>query len=375
MTVAISVGSVCAAIVLIVLFLVSMRRVLRREIQVVTQILDRYDERLASFAQTLHDALQAPRSAELESVVEGPEALDAHRTLLRTLELATDRVAADGAMAILSAPSGPPTLASIRLSHEETSHVARIGVPDYHGARAIQVSFGSETTAPAGSRPIRSGLYLPLLGEAAPPSMIAVLTRSADRRFSDADIEGLQTIIVDARPALERAVSLRALDPVPELDPLTELYDRQSFGEILDREIARARADRYPLTLLVIDVDRLTTVNALVGRLAADEVLADVARLLREATGREGLPSRVGGGRYAVLLPRGEPLEAEQLFARLRGALATRANGDEGPISASAGVAALTPADDAGSFVARANAALSLAKQAGPGTMANGSVS
>ncbi len=375
MTVGIYAGSVALALLSIVLFLVAVRRMLRREAQVVAHMLDRYDERLASFAQTLHDALQASRSAEIESFVEGPEALDTHRTLLRTLELAADRVAADGAMAILSGSNGPPTLASIRLSHEEASHVARIGFPDYHGARAIQVSFGGEAAAPPGSPPIRSGLYLPLLGEAAPPSMIAVLTRSSDRRFTDADIEGLQTIIGDSRPALERAVALREPDPVPELDPLTELYDRHSFGEILDREIARARTGRYPLTLLVIDVDRLTTMNARVGRLAADAVLADVAHLLREATGRDGMPSRVGGGRYAVLMPAGEPVAAEQLFGRLRGALAIRRHGDEGSVSVSAGVAQLTPADDAGSFVARANAALGLAKHAGPGTMANGSVS
>ncbi|TML70102.1 MAG: GGDEF domain-containing protein [Actinobacteria bacterium] len=110
------------------------------------------------------------------------------------------------------------------------------------------------------------------------------------------------------------------------------------------------------------------------GRLAADNVLAEVAGLLREATGREGLPSRVGGGRYAILLPDGEPQAAERLFTRLRGALAARIGGDEGSVSVSAGVAQLTPTDDAGSFVARANAALSLAKQAGPGTLANGSV-
>src|SRR5690242_6316243 len=232
MTVWIYAGSVALAILSILLFLIAVRRMFRREAQIVAHMLERYDERLASFAQTLNDALQAPRAAEIESFVEGPEALDTHRTLLRTLELAADRVAADGAMAILSGHNGPPTLASIRLSHEEASHVARIGFPDYHGARAIQVSFGAEAAAPSGSPPIRSGLYMPLLTDAAPPSMIAVLTRSADRRFTDADIDGLQTIIGDARPTLERAAALRQPDPVPELDPLTELYDRQSFGEI-----------------------------------------------------------------------------------------------------------------------------------------------
>ena len=165
---------------------------------------------------------------------------------------------------------------------------------------------------------------------------------------------------------------LREPDPVPALDPLTELYDRQSFGAILDREIARARTGRYPLSLLVLDVDRLTTVNARIGRLAADSVLAELASLLRDATGRYGLPSRVGGGRYSVLIPNGDALAAEQLFGRLRVALTARPTGDEGLITVSAGVAVLTPTDDAGSFVARANAALTVAKSAGRGTLAKG---
>lgn len=374
MTIAIYASSVCLAVLSIALFLIAVRRMFRREAQVVADMLNRYDERLASFAQTLNDALQGPRSSELESVVEGPDALDTHRTLLRTLELAADRVGADGAVAILSSAAGPPTLASIRLSHEETSQVARIGFADYQGARAIQVSFGGEAAAPNGSEPIQSGLFLPLLGDGAPPSMIAVLTRSAGRRFTDADIEALHDIVGEARHALELTLALREPDPVPELDPLTELYDRQSFGAILDREIARARTGRYPLALLVADVDRLTTINARVGRLAADGVLVDVARLIRDATGREGLPSRVGGGRYAVLLPEGDAQAAERLFGRIRTALAGRPAGDEGAVTVSAGVAQLTRVDDAGNFIARANAALSLAKQAGSGTLANGSV-
>ena len=168
-------------------------------------MLERYDERLASFAQTLNDALLSPRSSELESLVEGPEALDAHRTLLRTLELATERVSADAAIAILGSPNGQPTLASVRLSHEETAHVARVGFPDYHGARAIQVSFGAEAASPAGGEPIQSGLFLPLLGDGAPLSMIAVLTRSKVRKFTDADIDDLQEIVGESRGALERA--------------------------------------------------------------------------------------------------------------------------------------------------------------------------
>jgi len=368
---AIYIGAFLLALVSIGLFVFAVRRMLRREAEVVATMLERYDERLASFAQTLNDALASQRPA-LESIADGPGPLDTNQVLLRTLELAAARTNADAAIAVLAAESnGPPTIATIRLSHEETASVARIGFPDYRDARALQVSFNPETAAASesGTGPIRSGLFISLLGENGPPSMVAVLTRSDDRRFTDDDILGLEEVVTDARPVLQRTLALTEPDPVPAIDSLTELYDRQAFVAILDREIARARLGRYPLALLVTDVDRLTTLNVRVGRLAADDVLAEVAVLLRESTGRDGLPSRVGGGRFAVLLPHGDASSAERLFARFQDALATRHVGDEGDVSASAGVAELTANDDAGVFVARANRALALAKQAGRGML------
>jgi PleD family two-component response regulator len=56
----------------------------------------------------------------------------------------------------------------------------------------------------------------------------------------------------------------------------------------------------------------------------------------------------------------------------LQDALAARTLGDEGPVTLSGGVAELTPDDDPGTFVARANGALGLAKQAGRGTLVGG---
>ena len=60
---------------------------------------------------------------------------------------------------------------------------------------------------------------------------------------------------------------------------------------------------------------------------------------------------------------------AERLFARFQDVLAARRVGDEEGVSACAGVAELTANDDAGVFVARANRALALAKQAGRGML------
>jgi diguanylate cyclase (GGDEF)-like protein len=364
-------ASVALALVAIGLFLIGARRLLRRETELVASMLSRYDERLAEFAQTLNDALSAPRPGEVEPFANEPDSLDTHSTLLRMLELATERTAADGAFAALASPGGPPTIASVRLSHEELTQIAQIGLPDYHGARAIQVAFNqSAGTASDTSTSIRSGLFVPLLDSV--PSTFAVLTRSGGRRFSDEDIEGVESIVAETRPVLERALALREPDPVPALDPLTDLYDRKSFFAVLDREIARARQGRYGLTLLVLDVDRLTTLNAQLGRLGADEVLAQIADVLRQESGREGLPARLGGGSYAILLPREDSAAAERLFARCQESLAAQRGAHAEPVSLSAGVAELSPDDDSGGFVSRANAALGLAKQVGRGTMAGG---
>ena len=97
--------------------------------------------------------------------------------------------------------------------------MGRMGFPDYRGARAIQVSFNGEAEAPPGKDPIRSGLVVPLLSSDTRPGMLAVLTRSADRRFSKTDINVLEHVVENARPALGSSLALTEPDPVPERDP------------------------------------------------------------------------------------------------------------------------------------------------------------
>ena len=211
---------------------------------------------------------------------------------MRVLELAREQTAADAAVAIVGTKQ-EPILATVGLSQTEVAQVGGLGVPDYRGARAIQVSFNGDD-APRDGNPIRSGLAIPLLDSPNEPGMLAVLTRTPDRQFSEIDITSLENVLSVTRPALETSLELREPDPVPERDPLTDLYDRPAFHALLDREIGRARGRREPLALLMLDVDRLTTINARIGHLAADEVLATrraCAERRRRPT-RPALPDR-----------------------------------------------------------------------------------
>jgi len=368
MTIAIYAASVALGTLCIVLFLVAVRRLLGRQEEIVATMLRRYDDRLAEFAQTLNDGLNRPQPTMALPVEGATRAIPEHG-VMRLLELAKERMSADAAVAVVSAPSKEPMLATVGLSQAEVAQVGRMGVPDYRGARALQVAFNGEAATPPGSTPIRSGLAVPLLDAEDGQGMLAVLTRAPDRRFSEMDITTLEDVVSGTRPALEASLELREADPVPELDPLTELYDRRAFHALLDRELGRARGRREPLALIMLDIDRLTTINARVGHLAADDILVQIAALLRDVAGRDDLPCRIGGGRFGALLPRGDTREAERLFERLQATLRERPFPEVGVVTISAGATELLPSDDAAALLGRADAALGLAKVSGRDTV------
>jgi diguanylate cyclase (GGDEF)-like protein len=361
-----------AAIVLaglsVLLFVLALRRLLTRQADVTATMLRRYDDRLAGFAQTLQDALSAIQSSSARPIAT-LELEDDPEPMVRALELARERTAADGAIALVTGSKGTPIVATVGLSESETNHIARMGFPDYRGARAIEVAFSGDLVAPEGEQPVRAGLVMPLLAEDEAQSLLGVLTRDRDRRFSDDDVDGLETLVQHARPPISRALNLSDADVVPELDMLTSLLDRQSFAEIVGREILRARLAHHPLTLLVVDVDRLTWLNSRIGILAADGVLLELAQRLRAAAHRLDYAFRLGGGRFAIVRPGSEAGDAAELFAAFREELAGQPIGDAGTVSVSGGIAELETRDDADSFVARAETALGEAKSGGRGTV------
>jgi diguanylate cyclase (GGDEF)-like protein len=370
-TIAILAAAVALGALCVVLLFLAARRVLGRQEQVLTAMLSRYDDRLADFAQTLNDALNQTLPARITAAISGTPAapeLPEHG-VMRLLEIARERTSADAAIAVVGNQKSEPMLATVGLSEAEAAQVGGIGVPDYRGARAIQVSFAGEGDAPLRGNSIRAGLAVPLLDSPNEPGMLAVLTRAADRQFSEIDITTLEDVLSGTRPALETSFDLREPDPVPERDALTALYDRPAFQALLEREIARARPAGEPLALLMLDVDRLTTLNARIGHLAADGVLAQIAALLNDVAGPRDLPCRVSGGRFGVLVSHGDGRDAEGLFERLQAMLHERPLPDLGVVTVSGGIAELLPTDDGVALVVRADAALGLAKGSGRDTV------
>jgi diguanylate cyclase (GGDEF)-like protein len=362
---ALALGALC-----LMLFVLAFRRTFARQEEVVSTMLERYDYRLAEFAQTLSDALNQTLPARITAAISGTPPTEStatldspdHSSVVRVLELAREQTAADAAVAIVGTREDP-ILATVGLSQAEVNQVGGLGVPDYRGARAIQVSFSGDEGS--GATPIRGGLAVPLMESSSDPGMLAVLTRTPDRRFSEIDITSLENVLSISRPTLETSLELKAPDPVPERDPLTDLYDRPAFHALLDLEIGRARGRREQMALLMLDVDRLTTINARIGHLAADDVLATIAKVLQDVAGPRDMACRIGGGRFGVVLSQADSRDAEGLFERLQAALRERPLPSLGVVSFSGGIAELLSNDDATALIVRADAALGLAKSSG----------
>jgi diguanylate cyclase (GGDEF)-like protein len=80
-------------------------------------------------------------------------------------------------------------------------------------------------------------------------------------------------------------------------DALTGLANRLAWDEAID-----AYPNGAPAVVVVLDVDGLKAINDTHGHDAGDEVITDVARVLRAAVREDDLVARVGGDEFAVLL-------------------------------------------------------------------------
>lgn len=101
-------------------------------------------------------------------------------------------------------------------------------------------------------------------------------------------------------------------------DPLTGLFDRRFFDEQLVLTLTMSTRTGQPVSLLMIDLDRLKEINDRYGHPEGDRVLIFVGAALEEKARGADIPCRIGGDEFAVILP-GTSLEgAGHLSARLQ---------------------------------------------------------
>jgi diguanylate cyclase (GGDEF)-like protein len=159
---------------------------------------------------------------------------------------------------------------------------------------------------------------------------------------------------------------LASLERDAVVDPLTGLYNRRFLMRRLEDEVARARRQGLPLSVLMIDIDRFKEINDTAGHGHGDKVLRSVARLVAGNCRGGEVAVRYGGDEILVLATNTAAGSAERLAERLRHAIATTNFGKDCEIMVSIGVAALAEGNQtATELLACADEALYAAKHAG----------
>jgi len=87
------------------------------------------------------------------------------------------------------------------------------------------------------------------------------------------------------------------------IDGLTEIHNKRSMLEFLEREVARCRRYQRPLALVMFDIDHFKKINDTHGHLTGDYVLKELARTVKGRIRREEHFARYGGEEFAIVLP------------------------------------------------------------------------
>lgn len=124
------------------------------------------------------------------------------------------------------------------------------------------------------------------------------ITMSVVSRAEDKNPTLIVGIIEDITMAKEMEL---ALEDAHTRDELTGLYNREAgIGKV--KEYMRRKDPARPCCMMLLDMDNFAVVNSEEGRVFADAVLQDVARVLRSETGPEDIQIRLGGDEFMLFL-------------------------------------------------------------------------
>ena len=115
---------------------------------------------------------------------------------------------------------------------------------------------------------------------------------------------------------------LKELERQALFDSLTGLYNRNALFSFLEKEIAKVERGENKLLIIFLDLDNFKRVNDIYGHKRGDEVLKNVAQILKEHFRKYDILARFGGDEFilAIILPPSSNMkEVEKILKRVEG--------------------------------------------------------
>ncbi len=222
-----------------------------------------------------------------------------------------------------------------------------------------------------GSRFWSNVVIEPVYGAAGDVIGFAEVTRDTSERR--AAVEALRKANEDLeRRVEERTRELEALNAelgrLGDTDPLTGIYNRRGFASVARHEMGRSSRYKTPFSVLCVDIDNFKMINDTFGHAAGDMALQMVVKQMGGQLRGGDIMARTGGDEFVLLLLETTSDRAVGVAERLCQGVAstpTEAVGTAFATMVSIGVAQWAPNETIDDLLARADAALYLAKANG----------
>ncbi len=101
----------------------------------------------------------------------------------------------------------------------------------------------------------------------------------------------------------EMQVMLSKFEALSVTDPLTQLFNRRRFEDVLHVEFKKAKRYTTHLSCIMIDVDYFKSINDTYGHAAGDVVLREIAAIIKQCIRTVDTACRWGGEEFLVLTP------------------------------------------------------------------------
>lgn len=155
------------------------------------------------------------------------------------------------------------------------------------------------------------------------------------------------------------------LESLASLDPLTGAHNRLGMHAEIKLAVANSVGGRSPLGLIIFDLDHFKQINDRFGHEAGDNVLVEVARVVRRMTRRNERFFRLGGEEFALLIPNADSAGLREVAEKIRTCIERDVVCGDAPVTASFGASLLRTNESESHWRDRVDAAMYRAKHEG----------
>lgn len=140
-------------------------------------------------------------------------------------------------------------------------------------------------------------------------------------RFTQEDIEFLELVASSLGTAIHNAQLFTKTAELTYIDALTGLGNRRDLERVLDVEIARANRFHRVFSVVMLDIDRFKEYNDTYGHLAGDDVLKQIAEIIKKLTRKIDSSIRYGGDEFLIVLPETKTMGAKKVVQKIQNAI------------------------------------------------------